>query len=147
MKVLMLKSVARVGQEGHIVDVADGFALNSLIPSGKAVQATAEKVQQHEVQQKVLSEQRQKHEAALKALVQSLENAEVSLVARTTDKGGLFKSVTTADVAKAIYEQKSVSIPVEAIQLAKPIKEAGEHVIMIKAAGAAASIRFVVKGN
>jgi large subunit ribosomal protein L9 len=147
MKVLMLKSVARVGQEGHIIDVADGFALNSLIPSGKAVQATAEKVKQHEAQQKVLNEQRQKHEAALKALVQSLENAEVSFSARATDKGGLFKSLTAADVAKAIYEQKNVSIPVEAIQLPKPIKEVGEHALTIKAAGAAASIRFVVKGN
>jgi large subunit ribosomal protein L9 len=147
MKVLMLKSVGGVGQEGHIVEVADGFALNSLIPGGKAVQATAERIKQHEAQQKVLSEQRQKHEAALKTIVQGLGNAEISFSTRATDKGGLFKSLVASDIAKAIYEQKSVSIPVEAIELPKPIKETGEHAITIKAAGAAASIRFVVKGN
>jgi large subunit ribosomal protein L9 len=146
MKVLMLKSVGGVGQEGNIVDVTDGFALNSLIPSGKAVQATAERVRQHAAQQKALSEQRQKHEAALKAIIQSLENTEVVLSTRATEKGGLFKSIVAADVVKAVYEQKNVSIPVEAIVLSKPIKEVGEHLLMIKAAGAAASIRFVVKG-
>lgn len=143
----MLKSVSRVGQEGTIIDVADGFALNSLIPSGKAVQATAEKVKQYEAQQKVLNDQRQKHEAALKALVQGLEGAQISYATRATEKGGLFKSIVATDIAKAIFEQKSVTIPVEAIELPKPIKEIGEHAITIKAAGAAASITFVVKEN
>jgi large subunit ribosomal protein L9 len=147
MKVLMLKNVSRVGQEGHIVDVADGFALNSLIPSGKAVQATAERIKQHEAQQRLLSEQRATHEAALKRVVQGLEQAEIIFSARATEKGGLFKSLVSSDIAKAIYEQKNVSIPAEAIELPKPIKEVGEHPITIKAAGAAASIRFVVKGN
>ncbi|HVU75835.1 MAG TPA: 50S ribosomal protein L9 [Candidatus Paceibacterota bacterium] len=147
MKVLMLRSVGGVGQEGHIVEVADGFALNSLIPSGKAVQATAEKVKQHEAQQKVLADQRQKHEAALKTMIQSLENAEIVFATKATDKGGLFKSIVANDIAKAIYEQKNATIPLEAIALPKPIKETGAHPITIKAAGAAASITFVVKGN
>lgn len=143
----MLKDVGGVGQHGQIIEVKDGFALNSLIPSGKAVQATADKVKHHEAQMKVLEMERAKQNAALKAQIESLNGAEIVTTARTTEKGGLFKSIVVADIAKAIFEQKNMQIPESTIQLAKPIKEAGEHTIQISGAGASAPIRFVVKSQ
>ena len=52
MKVIFLKDVAKVGQHGKMKDVADGYALNFLIPRGLAIQATPDKVAAHLTEQK-----------------------------------------------------------------------------------------------
>ncbi|OGG55952.1 50S ribosomal protein L9 [Candidatus Kaiserbacteria bacterium RIFCSPHIGHO2_02_FULL_55_20] len=131
MKVIFLKDVAKVGQHGTMKDVADGYALNFLIPQGLAVQATPDKVAAHLAAQKREGEAKEQHNKAITEAVHSLNGARVEMTARATEKGGLFKSITAADIVKAIQEQKRVSIPVETIALAKPLKEVGEHPIHI----------------
>ncbi len=144
MRVIMLQDVGGVGQRGKIIEVSDGYALNLLIPQGKAIQATPEK--EVEVMKRLASEgvARREQEAELTRAIQSLENAEVRITAKASEKGGLFKAITGADVAKAIAEQKSVRIPLDAILLEKPIKEVGEHVVPIKKDKAASKMRLVV---
>ena len=131
MKVIFLKDVAKVGQHGTMKDVADGYALNFLIPQGLAVQATPDKVAAHLAAQKREGEAKEQQNKAITEAVHSLNGARVEMTARATEKGGLFKSITAAELVKAIQEQKRVSIPVETITLAKPIKGTGEHNIKI----------------
>jgi large subunit ribosomal protein L9 len=145
MKVLFIKDVGGVGRHGEIKDVADGYAMNHLIPNGFAVQATADKVKAHaETVQK--NQVAREHELqALTASVQSLEGVRVDIAARATEKGGLFKSISAPDIQKAIKEQKKIDIPVDAIQLEKPLKQIGEHQVQIKTAGAKAGVIFSIK--
>jgi len=145
MKVIMLKDVKGVGQRGKVVEVADGYALNSLIPRKVAEQATAKKLLDYAANEKLELDKRTAAKAAVKEAVQRLNNAEIELSARATEKGGLFKSVTAVDVQKAIAEQKGARLEIEAVHLAAPIKTVGEHIITIKAAEAAAQIRLVIK--
>src|SRR3989344_6415282 len=139
MKVILLKDVAKVGQHGTIKEVADGYALNFLIARGLAVQATPEKVAAHEAAQKREGVAREEMNKALTATIQSLEGARVEIKARATEKGGLFKSITAADIKKAMGKD----IPEDAIQLEKTIKEVGEYSIKISAAGAESTIVHV----
>jgi large subunit ribosomal protein L9 len=136
MKVLFLKDVGGVGQAGSIKEVADGYALNFLIARGLAVQATPEKVAAHQKKMKREGEAHAVAREQLKKLVQSLEGARVEMKVRATEKGGLFKSVTAADILKTLGKP----LPLEAIQLAKPLKEVGEHHIKIASAGAEATV-------
>ncbi len=131
MKVIFLKDVAKVGQHGTMKEVADGYALNFLIPRGLAVQATPDKVAAHIAAQKREGEAREKENATISEAVRSLKGARIEMTARATEKGGLFKSITGADIAKTIQEQKGTIVPVETIALSKPIKEVGEHTIKI----------------
>jgi len=140
MKVIFLKDVGGVGQAGAMKEVNDGYAFNFLIARGLAVQATAEKIAEHLAQQKREGELRAKEEAELASRVKSLEGAKVEMKVRATDKGGLFKSVTAADILKAL-EQK---IPVESIQLDTHIKQTGEYPIVISCAGAQARITVAI---
>ena len=112
-------------------EVADGYALNFLIPRGLAIQATPDKVAAHLAAQKREGEAREQQNKATSEAVHSLKGIRLEISAKATEKGGLFKSITAADIAKAIHEQRKVSIPVETIALAKPIKETGEHMIKI----------------
>lgn len=112
-------------------DVSDGYALNFLIPRGLAVQATPDKVAAHLAAQKREGEAKAAHDKVMSEAVVSLKGARIEISAKATEKGGLFKSITAADVAKAVHDQRKVSIPAEIIALVKPIKETGEHGIKI----------------
>ncbi len=144
MKVILLKDVAKVGQHGTIKDVADGYALNFLIARGLAVQATPEKITAWEAEQKKHMEARARDDAARAKSIQSLEGARVEIQARATEKGGLFKSITAADIVRAIASQRNVAIDEDLITLEKPLKEVGEHVLSIRAGGAQSKITLAI---
>ena len=145
MKIILLKDVGGVGQRGNVKEVADGYALNHLIPRGLAEQATPQKVAAHAAMQEKESESRKKEEQALIAKAQGLEGARIELIARATDKGGLFKSLGVADIQKSILAQKNIDIPTSVIALEKPIKELGEHTVELKTPGSSARLTVVVK--
>lgn len=129
MQVILLKDVRRVGSAHEIKNVAEGFALNFLLPQGLAEVATPEKL-------KALQEKSATHEAELRKGEEALDNKvamlrgkKLTLGARATEKGGLFKSVTAKDIARAIREQHSLEIPESAMHVPEHIKTTGEHVI------------------
>ncbi len=140
----MLKDVGKVGQRGKVIEVSDGYALNFLIPQGAAEQATADKVKAYQAREKVENEARAKDKAKLQALIQGMNNARIEIKVRATEKGGLFKSITAGDIVKAIKEQKNVTIAADSIELEKPLKTTGDHVLKIRAAGAESQITFVI---
>lgn len=144
MKVIMLKDVGGVGQRGKVIDVSDGYALNFLIPRAAAEQATTDKIAAYQAREKVENENRVREQAKLQALVQSMNNQRIEIKARATEKGGLFKAITAGDIVKAIKEQKNVALSAEAIELAKPLKATGEHILKIRAASAESQITFVI---
>ena len=104
MKVILLKDVAKVGQHGTVKEVTDGYALNFLIARGLAIQATPDKIAAYESAQKRETEVREREREALVKSIQSIEGARIEIAVRATEKGGLFKSVVSADVAKAILD-------------------------------------------
>lgn len=145
MKVIMLQDVGGVGQRGKVIEVSDGYALNYLIPNGKAEQATPQK--EAEAVRKSLAEaqKKEKGEAELLDAIRSLEGSEIVISTRATEKGGLFKAITVQDIARMISEQKGVQVPESCIHIERPVKETGEHVIPLKKDKTASKMRFVVK--
>ena len=146
MKVIFLKDVGGVGQKGKVKEVSDGYALNFLIPHGAAEQATPEKIAKHNALQEQENAKKAAAEQALATTIQSLEGAVIEIKSRATEKGGLFKSIGAADIARAIVEQKKRDIPVASIMLEKPLKEVGEHKIIVKTEKAKAHVTVAVKG-
>jgi large subunit ribosomal protein L9 len=135
MKIILLKDVAKVGQQGSVKDVADGYALNFLIARGLAKQATKEALASHEKLQVEIGNRKAKEQDELKAKVESLRGTRIELTLRTTEKGGLFKTVGPKEIADALQQQKSVALPEEAIHPLEPIKAIGDHVIKISLPG------------
>ncbi|HEY5383058.1 MAG TPA: 50S ribosomal protein L9 [Candidatus Paceibacterota bacterium] len=147
MKVIFLKDVKRVGQHGEIKNVADGYAANFLFPQKLAEPATDEKVAQFEKQKAaraaelaILEEQQDKK-------VASLRGKKVTISARATEKGGLFKTITTKDIAKAILGEHSLEIGEDMLHIADPIKTVGEHKVTLQSKNQKAELGVIIKAG
>ncbi len=131
MKVILLKDVRGVGQRHEVKDVADGYAINALFPTKAAEPATPEKIKQIETQKAAHQAELHKQEEQLINKLQMLRGKTVTLSAKATEKGGLFKAVAAKDIAKAILGQHSLEIPESVIALPEHIKTTGEHIAQL----------------
>ncbi len=126
MKVVFLKDVDRVGKIGEVKEVADGYGRNFLVPHGLALTATAEAVKQvkAELETRALGEART--EAEILEVANKLEGKEVTLAARTGDKGKLYGSITAADIAAELKRAIGLVIDKRKIEI-KPIRQVGSY--------------------
>ena len=132
MKVILTKSVEDLGDKGDVVDVADGYARNYLVPKKFAVKASAGSLRQAEAMRLARIESARKSLADAQALADSLAGTRVVVAARAGDAGNLFGSIGSADIAEAIVKFTGVDIDRKIIQIDEPIKEIGIHEIAIR---------------
>lgn len=140
MKLIFLKNVGGVARIGEVKEIADGYALNFLIPQQAAVQATPEALAKHAVKQKHLGEAHQREHDAHVALVQSLEGKRVEIKARATEKGGLFKAISPADVIRAL----GVALPADAVHLPDHLKHVGEYAVPVRIEKTTATVTVAI---
>lgn len=143
MKVILLKDVRGCGQANTIVDVAQGYAANFLLPHKYAVAATEDKVKEFEARRAQHEAAKAEAEEQLSKKVKSLEGKTVTITARATEKGGLFKSLGAADIAKVIRAEHSLEIP-EASITTEPIKTVGEHKVRLHSKNSKAELTVVI---
>jgi large subunit ribosomal protein L9 len=145
MKVILLKDVKGVGQHGEVKNVADGYAVNKLFPMKLAEQATEDKIKKYEAMKVEHEVSIQKEEEHTANKIKSLNGKKVTLKAKATEKGGLFKAIGEKEVAKAILGEHSLEIPVDLMTIEEPIKTVGEHTVKLESKSAKAAITVVVE--
>lgn len=132
MKVVLRDDVADLGVKGDLVDVADGYARNYLVPRGLALRATKGVVKQAEAMRRNREARDIREREGAQALAARLADRPIEIPARAGEGGKLFGSVTAADIAEAIGARVGVEIDRRLIDLAEPIKEIGEHVVILR---------------
>lgn len=130
MKVILLSELRGKGGEGDVIDVADGFANNWLFPQQIAIRATAGNLKQLEQKRAGIARREAVRIADAEQLRDQLEGVSVRVEAKVGDEGQLFGSVTAAQVADALKEQKDLEVDRKRIEV-KPIKVAGAHPVTI----------------
>ncbi len=125
MKVILQEDVNKLGGIGDVVDVADGYGRNFLLPRGLAVRADEKNVRQLEHTRRVIARKKAARMAEAQALCDKLDGTAVSLK-RTAgeDSDKLFGSVTNRDVAEALAAE-GFEVDKRAIELVEPIKSIG----------------------
>ncbi len=131
VQVILSEDVHSLGDAGDIVSVKPGFARNYLIPQGKAIIATAERVNEVEHQKRVINEKLAKELSDLNAVKAKLHDMKLETMAQAGEGGKLFGSVTAANLAELIAG-KGLEIDRRKIQLAEPIKSVGEHTVNVR---------------
>lgn len=132
MRVILRADVDGVGKKGDVVDVADGFGRNLLIPKGLALKATPGAERQAEGMRR----SRELTDAAARS--DALEMAErvgattITIAARAGEGGKLFGSVTTSDVVNALHEQANIVLDRRALSADETIKDLGTHLVHAK---------------
>lgn len=135
MKVILLKDVPKIGRKYDVKNVADGYAVNMLLPRGLAKVATTEAVRQIELlKAQDLTEKKIQEELLLKSLA-LVKDIRVVITEKANEKGHLFAGVTKERLATEVEKVSRIKLDPETIKIGKPIKEVGEHKVPIEIQG------------
>jgi large subunit ribosomal protein L9 len=132
MRVVLRDDVDNVGKKGDILDVADGFARNYLIPKGKAIAATQGVQAQADAMRRSRDMKDQSDRESAEVVARTLVPTVITITAKAGAEGKLFGSVTTADLTDAVLAQTGVELDRRRIHLDEPIRSVGTHEIPVK---------------
>ena len=132
MRVLLRDEVQGLGKRGDIVDVARGFARNFLLPSGRAVAASAGIEAQAASMRRSRDLRDARDREAAESVAMVIAGRTLTLSARAGSEGRLFGSVTNADIVEALHRQFGATVERRRILLDEPIKTVGTHPVQVR---------------
>lgn len=135
MKVFLKEDVPGVGEAMEVVEVADGYARNYLLPRELAVRATEGRIKaaRQYAESQALRKQRARERAL--ALAELLNDTTLSFKVKAGETGRLYGSITSADIADALERELDRELDRRWLELERPIREVGEHSIELKLEG------------
>ena len=131
MKIVLRADVEHVGEKGEIVEVADGYARNFLVPRGLALRATAGVQKQADAMRRSRDARDRRDREAAQAIADQLTPT-IRIEARAGEGGRLFGSVTSMDIADAVQAQLGVAVDRRDITLDEPLKELGVSEVAVR---------------
>jgi large subunit ribosomal protein L9 len=132
VKLVLFTDVKALGKRGDVVDVADGYARNFLLPRKLAGEADKGALARLDAQARAQERRQSQELAEAQALASRLESAKLAVKAKAGGNGKLFGAVTNADVASAIAGALSIEIDKHKIELLSQIKALGSYPVEIK---------------
>lgn len=132
MKVILQQDVKGQGKKGQMIDAAEGYARNFLLPRKLAVPATPDAINTMNLKEKArrAEEVRMKEEA--ESTAEKLKGCMVKLTAKAGNGGRLFGAVTTKEIAEGLNQQFGIDVPKQKLVLDEPIKAFGTYQIKAK---------------
>ena len=133
MKIILQKPVDKLGDPGDVVEVADGYARNYLIPRSIAVRAHKGAVQQAENLRRAHERRQYASKGEFEAIASRLiSGGPITVSARAGEEGKLFGSVTAEHIAEAIAAQhEGVTVDKRDVHLDEPIRSVGSHEVRV----------------
>ncbi len=145
VKVLLLEDVENLGHAGSVVSVADGYARNFLIPRKLARSMTEGSLKEIETLRQATERKRQRQLNDAQELARRLDGLTLTFRARAGEKGKLYGSITTADLAAALQERIGQEVDRRKI-IAQPLRQLGQHEVEIHLmANVVAKINVVIE--
>ncbi len=132
MRVILLKDVPGQGKRGDILNVAEGYARNYLLPRGLASEASKGKIKElaERRQASAMREEKMRQEAA--ELAARLESLTVVVRTKAGEGGRLFGSVNNKDIADALADQYKITLDKKKLVVKEPIKQVGSYSVPAK---------------
>jgi large subunit ribosomal protein L9 len=132
VKIVLRSDVDHLGRKGDLLEVADGYARNYLVPRGLAMKATRGVVAQAEAMRRSRAARDTRDQEAAEELASRLQATPIRVGARAGEGGKLFGSVTSADLADAVRSQAGIDLDRRAIELGEPLKELGTFEVAVR---------------
>jgi large subunit ribosomal protein L9 len=124
---ILLQDVEKLGRKGDVVNVTPGYLRNYLAPRRLAETATATKVAQAQKQEEL----RRRHEAQsddqAREMAHTLNRTVLTIKARAGTEDRLYGSVTSTDIADAIWKARRLRVDRRKVDLDEPIKALGSY--------------------
>ncbi len=132
MKVILKQDVPNLGGAGDIVEVADGYGNNFLVPRNLAMRATRGAVKDAEAMRQARVKREAKTLDEAQELKAKLEARPVTVTAKAGEDGTLYGSIGNTVVAQAISEQLGITIDRRRIPMDKPFKHLGTEEVEVR---------------
>ena len=132
MKVILKQDVRGKGKKGQMIEAAEGYARNFLLPKGLAVLATADAVNTMNLQAKAKAKADAEAKAEAMAIAEKLKSCQVKIAAKGGAGGKLFGAVTGKEISAALKEQFNMDIDSKKLVLAEQIKAFGGYEVKAK---------------
>lgn len=144
MKVIMIKDVGGVGRRDEVKDVSDGFAMNSLIPQGKAVQATPERIAELTKKQSADATHHATQDERAKQDAKTIADGSIIIAAKCNEQRHLYKQISRETIAEAIAQEKNVTVDPHHIEPLEHIKTLGDFEVIVNLHGHKATVKLLV---
>lgn len=132
MKVILKEDVKNLGSMGAVVNVADGYGRNFLIPKNLAVEANPKNIKRFEHEKNIILEKARKIINKQEDLANNISQLSLTIEANAGEDGKLFGSVTSRDITEAVAKQ-GINIDKRKIVLPEEtIKRVGTYTIQVK---------------
>ncbi|MCC6802514.1 MAG: 50S ribosomal protein L9 [Anaerolineae bacterium] len=131
MKVILLSDVYKHGVAGEVIQVADGFARNWLLPQNLARKATPSALHQAEALRSQAAARRAALDHRLNELARQIDRVELFFGRRASPTGKLFGSVTTSEIAQELFEKTGIDINRRRISQTA-LREIGTHEVPVR---------------
>ena len=132
MKVILRSDVGGLGNAGDVLDVADGYARNYLVPKGLALRATDGTMAQAAAMQRSRDVKDSRAREAAEEIARKLVPAVINVSARVGSGEQLYGSVTTTEIAEAVLTQTEIDLDRRKMTLEDPIKTVGTHEVGVR---------------
>jgi len=131
MKVILLTDVKDLGKKDDIVNASDGYARNFLFPRKWAVEATPNAIKEVEYKKEVARKKEAERRAEAEKKAAELKNKVVELKAKCGDKGRLYGSITSQEVANAIQSAYGVDVDKRKVDIKESIRALGDYEVTV----------------
>ena len=132
MKIVLRADLDNLGRKGDVVDVADGYARNYLVPRGMALQATKGALKQAAAMQRARETREAREREHAEGVAARLGSEPVRILARAGEGGKLFGSVTATDIAERVQEQLGVELDRRKLDLTDAVRELGTYDVTVR---------------
>ena len=132
MKVILKADVKGKGKKGQMIEVAEGYARNFLLPKGLAALATADAINTMRLQEKAKAKADAEAKAAATEIAEKLKGLQVKGPSKGGEGGKLFGAVTGREISAALKEQHGLDIDSKKLVLDEPIKSFGSYQVKAK---------------
>src|ERR1044071_8288770 len=133
VELLMVQTVDHVGEQGDVVEVKRGYAMNYLLPQGLATIATDHHKRMVEKHKARLQEIQNARMAGLRSLADELARQSITIEANANDEGHLYGSVGAPEIVAAL-KRNEITITADQVRLKGPLKELGLYTVNIHVA-------------
>ena len=145
MKIILLKDVKKIGKKYEIKEVADGYALNSLIPSKVAVPATPSFIKGIEAKMKKDALLKEDFKKTFEYALSKLPDGKLHIIGKVNEKGHLFAGIHEDQIIEEFKKETGIILSPEHFDLEKPIKDIGEHAVGLRVEGEEYKLNIIIK--
>ena len=132
MKIILKEELDNLGEKNEVVEVADGYARNYLLPEGMAVPASEGNLRQLEEKKEAEERRERKRREEARKLAEKIDGQMLTIKAETGDSKRLFGSITSGDIVSTLRETTGEEIAASKVVLEENLKELGVHTVPIR---------------